>query len=133
MKIANNGLQHIGMPVKDAKEIAKWYIDFLGFEDKGSFVDGDNILAFVSKDGCTMEFIQPTKGPMKDAVDSGEIDKIHHLAFDVTDVDKAYSEAVAAGFNVTVPITQNSIFERGTRYFMGYTPEGEFLEFSQIL
>lgn len=131
--IKNKGHQHTGMPVKDAKAAAEWYIENLGFTMKGFFTEGTTDLAFVEKDGYVIEFIAPQEGPLREAILNGECDSIHHVAFEVEDVEKAHEEALALGYNITVPITQNSIFENGTKYFMGTTPDGQLLEFSQML
>jgi lactoylglutathione lyase len=54
---------------------------------------------------------------------------------DVKDVDKAYAELTAAGFKALEPEAPVflSIWEKGTKYFTVRGPDGEKVEFSQIM
>ena len=59
---------------------------------------------------------------------------IDHIAFDVTDIDEAFSEMKSAGFTL---IEKAPVFlcfwKNGCRYFNIIGPDGERLEFNQIL
>jgi lactoylglutathione lyase len=59
---------------------------------------------------------------------------LDHIAFDVPDIDLVFSDMKARGFN---PIEEGPVFlpywKHGCRYFYILGPEGERLEFNQIL
>ena len=60
--------------------------------------------------------------------------RIDHLAFDVDDVDEAYATLQRAGFTMLEPqLTFLSFWARGCRFFNIAGPDGERLEFCQIL
>ena len=40
---------------------------------------------------------------MKEGIEKGTVAKIHHMAYDVSDIDKAFAQAQAAGFEITTP------------------------------
>ena len=59
---------------------------------------------------------------------------IDHIAFDVDDIDQTYSELKQAGFNILEPEPVFLAFwYKGCKYFNITGPDGERLEFNQIL
>ncbi|HEY6975071.1 MAG TPA: VOC family protein, partial [Chitinophagaceae bacterium] len=76
------------------------------------------------------QFPAPESGQIKDRKD-GHID---HIAFDVPDIDSAFAALKNAGFNVVeeAPVFLN-FWKNGCKYFNITGPDGERLEFNQIL
>ena len=62
---------------------------------------------------------------------SGAID---HIALDVTDVDSAFEQVKAMGYDVIDPAVRFLPFwEKGVRFFNAKGPNAETIEFSQML
>ena len=132
-----NGYQHLGVPVTDIK-VTRAFYQKLGFKEvMGTSIGEGNNLTHVSmmrRAGLTLEFYQP---PSKDVTEIGSRNDGHidHIAFDVNDVDKAFEELTNAGFKPLQkePVKLGTFWERGCKYFSIRGPDGEILEFNQIL
>ncbi|MCM4172300.1 VOC family protein [Arenibacter sp. TNZ] len=133
-----NGLQHLGLPVSNLKASLKFY-ESLGFKRVlDSHVDvpeeNDTILvAMMEQKGVIIELYQVTKNDLLE-LKSRKDGHVDHIAFDVADVEKAFNELKAAGFTIIEeqPIFLN-FWEKGCKYFAVRGPDGEKLEFNQIL
>jgi lactoylglutathione lyase len=130
------GLQHVGVPVTDLKRTVDFYTR-LGFRQiHGNYVDepgGRVEVAFMEQRGVVIEFYQVTE-PEREEIRSRKDGHIDHLAFDVEDVDEAYKELKEAGFEMAEPSVKYLAFwKRGCKYFAVRGPDGEKLEFNQIL
>ncbi|MEZ4969580.1 MAG: VOC family protein [Flavobacteriaceae bacterium] len=133
-----NGLQHLGLPVSNLKASVKFY-ESLGFKRiMASHVDvpeeNDSILvAMMERQGVIIELYQVTKKDMA-ALKSRKDGHLDHIAFDVTDIEKAFNELKEAGFTM---VEDNPVFlsfwEKGCKYFAIRGLDGEKLEFNQIL
>ncbi|RAJ08046.1 VOC family protein [Arenibacter echinorum] len=133
-----NGLQHLGLPVSNLKASVEFY-ESLGFKRiMASQVDvaeeNDSILvAMMERQGVIIELYQVTKKDMIE-LKSRKDGHVDHIAFDVTDVEKAFKELKAGGFTM---VEENPVFlnfwEKGCKYFAVRGPDGEKLEFNQIL
>jgi lactoylglutathione lyase len=131
------GIQHLAIFVTDRARSQAFYEQF-GF--KAVLVDeitedGEVIkLAFMRFNELTLEIVE-LPGEKKTQV-AGRVDGHYdHLALRVKDIDKAYAELTAKGFKtleehapVSLPLWKN-----GSRHFTIRGPEGEKVEFSQIL
>jgi lactoylglutathione lyase len=132
------GLQHLGIPVTNLENSVNFY-NRLGFKlIHSSHVDvpaeNDRVLvAFMEMNGVTIELYQVTRKDMAElrARKDGHVD---HIAFNVADVDKAFRELKDAGFEMVEdsPVFLN-FWDKGCRYFAVRGPDGEKLEFNQIL
>jgi lactoylglutathione lyase len=90
-------------------------------------------VAFMEQRGVVIEFYQVTE-PEREEIRSRKDGHIDHLAFDVEDVDEAYKELKEAGFEMAEPSVKYLAFwKRGCKYFAVRGPDGEKLEFNQIL
>ena len=59
---------------------------------------------------------------------------IDHITFDVDDIEVAYQLLKAASFNICEPVPVSLPFwKNGCKYFNIIGPDGERLEFNQIL
>ena len=136
MEIKINHLQHIGIPVSDIK-VSEAFYKRLGFESATSSTFRHN-----GQEGKMMMMrlkdiiIELYQLPEADLVEirnrkDGHID---HITFDVSDIDQTYSALKEASFPI---LEEQPVFlpfwEKGCRYFNILGPDGERLEFNQIL
>jgi lactoylglutathione lyase len=131
-----NGIQHIGIPVTNIINSQIFY-ERLGFtnvmqatfDEKGE----PGTCVMMQRGSMIMELYQlPDSGlPEIRNRKNGHID---HVAFDVPDIDAAYTALKQAGFNIIEP---KPVFLQfwinGCKYFNITGPDGERLEFNQVL
>jgi catechol 2,3-dioxygenase-like lactoylglutathione lyase family enzyme len=131
-----NGIQHIGIPVTSITNSQVFY-ERLGFtnvmqatfDEKGE----PGTCVMMQRGNMTMELYQlPDSGlPEIRNRKNGHID---HVAFDVPDIDAAYTALKQAGFNIIEPEPVFLQFwTNGCKYFNITGPDGERLEFNQVL
>ena len=98
MKISK--IDHIGIAVKDLKMVGRLYSDVFGLKvsDEIDATEKKLRIAFVEISGVKLEFLMPTD---EDSVVAKFIDKrgegIHHICFEVDDIEKAISELKSKG------------------------------------
>ncbi|MFQ6003121.1 MAG: methylmalonyl-CoA epimerase [Candidatus Zixiibacteriota bacterium] len=101
MKI--NKIDHIGIAVKDLKDAEKLYSDAFGLEvsDEIDVPERRLRIAFTEISGVKLEFLMPTD---KESVVAKFIDKrgegIHHICFEVDDIENAVSELKSKGMEL---------------------------------
>jgi len=130
------GLQHIGLPVVDLARSRAFYAG-LGFYEimTAEFqVDGQTgHVAMMERESVVLELYQMPPGHLAEIRSRGD-GRIDHIAFSVADVDAAYAELKAAGL---APCEPEPVFlkfwDKGCRFFTIRGPDGERLEFNQIL
>ena len=131
-----NCVQHIGVPVTDLERSREFY-EKLGFEQvmlKSFEYEGDTGHCCMMKRGdVVMELYQMPPAEL-DAIRSRDNGHIDHVSFDVNDIDKAFEELKQAGFDIDeeAPFALD-FWDNGCRCFNVIGPDGERLEFSQIL
>lgn len=98
-------LAHIGVAVKDVDEVAKIYTEFLPLELASTSDVGELKTGFLPVGETSIELVMSTT---PEGVMSKHIEKrgegIHHLAFEVDDVEAACAELKAKG----VPLTSEA-------------------------
>lgn len=134
--IKTKGLLHIGMPVVSTKDTIRWFCDNMGFELAYETVyTGHEIaenVAFVRKGDVMYELYEFLGGPERQAViDAPKL--IDHIAFEVEDIEEAYAEALRLGLHIKKTIQDLPFWERGCRYFMVTTANGDTVEYMQML
>lgn len=136
MNIKINHLQHVGIPVTDIKRSSAFY-ERLGFRNvmATEFVyEGDKgNVAMMKLNDIIIELYQMPENELREIRNrkSGHID---HIAFDVDDIDTVFSTLKEAAFDVVEPQPVFLAFwEKGCRYFNILGPDGERLEFNEIL
>jgi methylmalonyl-CoA/ethylmalonyl-CoA epimerase len=98
MKISK--IDHIGIAVKDLNTVGKFYADAFGLNISGEIDAPERKLknAFTEISGIKLEFLMPTD---EESVVAKFIDKrgegIHHICFEVEDIEKAVSELKSKG------------------------------------
>lgn len=130
------GFQHLGVPVTNLNRSVSFYSK-LGFKQvmSAQVPKNDDVIhvAMMKHKTIIIELYQLTGDELKElrSRSDGHID---HIAFDVSDVDKAFAELKAAEFETIedAPVFLN-FWNRGCKYFGIRGPDGEKLEFNQIL
>lgn len=132
------GIQHLGIPVTNLETSVNFYTR-LGFKrilaSKVEVPEENDriVVAFMEQMGIVVELYQVTRQARKELITrrDGHVD---HIAFDVADVEKAFTELKEANFEMVEdkPVFLN-FWERGCKYFAVRGPDGEKLEFNQIL
>ncbi len=136
MNLKISHLQHIGIPVTDIKTSAGFYKS-IGFKNvmASSFLhNGSNGLVVMMKlKTMIIELYQFPKDDLQEIKDrkNGHID---HIAFDVDDINKSFKKLKAAAYNIVEPepVFLN-FWKKGCKYFNITGPDGERIEFNQIL
>lgn len=131
------GLQHIGLPVTNLERSKAFYAR-LGFvEVMRTDIQGESEpvqVAMMQHEKLTIELYQLGQEESREIAKrpDGHID---HIALDVLDIEQAYHEICAAGLEVLedgAPV-HLPFWDHGVRYFTIRGPDGEKVEFNQIL
>jgi lactoylglutathione lyase len=136
MNIKLNHIQHVGIPVTDIKTSEIFY-ESLGFKNvmatTFTFNGNTGNVAMMKMNDMVIELYQMPEPDLKEikARANGHID---HIAFDVDDIYSTFDELKANGFLVLEeePVSL-SFWKKGCKYFNITGPDGERLEFNQIL
>jgi catechol 2,3-dioxygenase-like lactoylglutathione lyase family enzyme len=131
-----NHIQHIGVPVTDIK-ISEAFYEQLGFKNvmdsSFDYNGGKGTVAMMKLNEMIVELYQMPENELKE-IRSRKNGHIDHIAFDVDNIDKTFSTLKAAGFSI---IEEQPVFlsfwKNGCKYFNITGPDGERLEFNQIL
>jgi len=131
-----NKLQHIGIPVSDVAVSENFYKK-LGFSKamKSQFdEEGEKGTCVMMQNGeIIIELYQLPERKIKEVKErkDGHVD---HITFDVDDIDIAFDALKEGAFNV---LEKEPVYlpfwSKGCKYFNIVGPDGERLEFNQIL
>ena len=136
MNLKINSLQHIGIPVTDINPSVLFY-EKLGFDNVMSTTfsynnDKGNVVMMRLNDIIVELYQMPPKE--LEEIRNRTNGHIDHIAFDVDDIDATFSVLKEAGFNIIEPQPVFLAFwQNGCKYFNITGPDGERLEFNQIL
>ena len=130
------GIQHLGVPVTNLDTSVRFYAN-LGFDRIMSAEvpeENDAIqVAMMKHENVIIELYQLT-GEEREALKSRSDGHIDHVAFSVKDINRAFDDLTSAGFET---IEEKPVFldfwKNGCKYFAIRGPDGEKLEFNQIL
>ena len=136
MNIKLNHIQHICIPVTNIKASETFY-GSLGFKNAMAttfqYNGSTGNVAMMKLNDMIIELYQMPEAELKEIREraNGHID---HIAFDVDDIDKTFEEIKNNGFTVLeeAPVFL-SFWKNGCKYFNITGPDGERLEFNQIL
>jgi catechol 2,3-dioxygenase-like lactoylglutathione lyase family enzyme len=131
------GLQHIGLPVTNLERSKTFYSE-LGFvevmrTDLPRASEAVQV-AMMRHEELTLELYQLEHDARQEI--AGRTDgHIDHIALDVLDIEQAYQDIQAAGLAI---LEENApvflpFWEHGVRFFTIRGPDGEKVEFNQIL
>jgi catechol 2,3-dioxygenase-like lactoylglutathione lyase family enzyme len=129
-------IQHIGIPVTNVIASIGFYSK-LGFSkamEKPFIHNGEQGTCVMMKRGdMIMELYQMPASILPETA-SRKDGHVDHVAFDVANIDETYAIIKQAGFNILEPEPVFLQFwERGCKYFNISGPDGERLEFNQVL
>lgn len=136
MSIAINRLQHIGLPVTDIA-VSEAFYQRLDFEPvmRSTFMHegAEGKVSMMKRGEMIMELYQMPE-PELSRVRQRTDGRIDHIAFDVDDVDQTFAQLKQEGFDVIeeAPVFLN-FWQKGCKYCYILGPDGERLEFCQIL
>ena len=136
MNLKLNHIQHTGIPVTDIKKSEAFY-ERLGFKNvmdsTFEYNGGNGTVAMMKLNDMIIELYQMPEKELGE-IRSRSNGHIDHIAFDVDDIDAAFSALKAESFNILeeAPVFL-SFWEKGCRYFNITGPDGERLEFNQVL
>jgi catechol 2,3-dioxygenase-like lactoylglutathione lyase family enzyme len=136
MKLKINHIQHIGIPVADIKASEVFY-KRLGFKNVMAstfeYNGGKGTVGMMKLNEMIIELYQMPEAELKE-IRSRQNGHIDHIAFDVDDIDETFRELKLASFNILeeAPVFL-SFWKNGCKYFNITGPDGERLEFNQIL
>jgi catechol 2,3-dioxygenase-like lactoylglutathione lyase family enzyme len=133
-----NGLQHIGIPVTNLIVSIDFYTK-LGFNQiLATHVEvpekKDQIqVAMMKQEEVIIELYQLPNIDLK-LIRKRNDGHLDHIAFNVKDINKSFQELKQGNFEIieTGPIFLN-FWENGCKYFTIRGPDGEKLEFNQIM
>ena len=136
LQLAIRSIQHIGIPVTDVI-VSEAFYNRLGFTNvmRAAFkYKGDSgTCVMMKREGMIIELYQLPGDDLEDICNrtDGHID---HIAFDVPDIDEAFNAVKAGGFTIIeeAPVFLN-FWQNGCKYFNIAGPDGERLEFNQVL
>ncbi|MEP6948930.1 MAG: VOC family protein [Ginsengibacter sp.] len=129
-------LQHVGIPVTDIV-ISEAFYNRLGFTNvmQSRFGAGDETgtCIMMENNAVIIELYQLPHNKIEE-IRSRSNGHIDHIAFDVDDIDSAFTELKNASFHIIeeAPVFL-SFWKKGCKYFNITGPDGECLEFNQII
>lgn len=122
------GIQHVGIPTNDIEKTIRFYTS-LGFEVTLRTVNeaaGEAVCFLRLKNLCIETY--------QNGCAAGRPGAIDHIALDVTDVDAAFEKARAMGLQMLDDqVNFLPFWENGVRFFTVQGPNGEKVEFSQMM
>lgn len=136
MTLKLNHIQHIGIPVTNIK-VSEAFYEKLGFQNVMSSTfeyNGDTgTVAMMKLREMIIELYQMPEKELAE-ISSRENGHIDHIAFDVDDIDITFEMLKNNGFSIIeeAPVFL-SFWKNGCKYFNITGPDGERLEFNQIL
>ena len=131
-----NHVQHIGIPVTDIIASEAFY-NRLGFDKvmDASFTNenGNGTCIMMKNKEALIELYQLPEKELTE-IKSRQNGHIDHIAFDVHDIDSCFRILKDASFHIVEekPVFL-SFWAKGCRYFNILGPDGERLEFNQII
>lgn len=121
-------IQHVGIPTNDIEKTIRFYTS-LGFEVALRTVNeaaGEAVCFLRLKNLCIETY--------QNGCAAGRPGAIDHIALDVTDVDAAFEKARAMGLQMLDDqVNFLPFWENGVRFFTVQGPNGEKVEFSQMM
>jgi catechol 2,3-dioxygenase-like lactoylglutathione lyase family enzyme len=131
------GLQHLGIPVTNLERSKDFYAQLGFIEPMRTDIQPQTEVirvAMMQHENFTIELYQLGQEDLQEIAKrtDGHID---HVALNVLDIEQAYMEIKAAGLEIledNAPIYL-PFWEHGVKYFTVRGPDGEKIEFNQIL
>jgi lactoylglutathione lyase len=131
-----NHIQHVGLPVTNLGTSEAFYrklgfanVMASGFDYKG----GRGSVAMMRQGEMILELYQMPEAQLQE-IRSRKDGHIDHIAFDVDSIEEAFAALKSEAFNIVenAPVFL-PFWNNGCKYFNILGPDGERLEFNQIL
>jgi len=132
-----NRLQHVGIPVSDIS-VSEAFYHRLGFQHvmQSAFeIEGEKGICIMMKNKeAIIELYQMPEKQLNE-INKRKDGHIDHIAFDVDDIEKSFELVKESSFHMVEekPVHLASFWRNGCKYFNILGPDGERLEFNQIL
>ena len=137
MDLKINHIQHIGIPVSNILKSIGFYEKF-GFTNvmPSTFeIEGEKggIVAMMKRDSIILELYQMPASYLTE-IKNRKDGHIDHIAFDVDDIELAFTTIKENHFTILEkePVFLN-FWNKGCKYFNVLGPDGERLEFNEII
>ena len=136
MNIKINRLQHIGIPIVNI-EASQAFYERIGFkvamQSTFTHQGAQGKVTMMQLKEIIIELYQMPE-PELSSIKQRAAGRIDHIAFDVDDIEETFALLKMEGFAVVekTPVFLN-FWQKGCRYFYILGPDGERLEFCQIL
>ena len=132
-----NAIQHIGIPVTDLAASESFYhkLGFTNVMEAPFQLNGEpGTCIMMQRDKMLIELYQLPASLLPE-IRSRKDGHVDHVAFDVADIDEAYAIIKQGGFNIIEPepVFLPEFWKNGCKYFNITGPDGEKLEFNQVL
>jgi catechol 2,3-dioxygenase-like lactoylglutathione lyase family enzyme len=129
-------IQHIGIPVTNVVMSALFYckLGFANVMEKHFEHNGRQGTCIMMKRGDMIIELYQMPADVLPEILARKDGHIDHVAFDVDDIDEAYAIIKEGGFNIIEPEPVFLHFwKNGCKFFNITGPDGERLEFNQVL
>lgn len=136
VQLSIKSIQHVGIPVTDIKTSETFYTN-LGFENvmQANFMHDTErgICVMMKQEDIIIELYQMPQKELAE-VAARKDGHVYHVAFDVVDIDKTFSILKDGGYKIleAAPVFLK-FWKNGCKYFNIVGPDGERLEFNQVL
>jgi catechol 2,3-dioxygenase-like lactoylglutathione lyase family enzyme len=136
MLVQINHLQHVGIPVQNLVRSETFY-EKLGFSNVMSsefrFNGEKGNVAMMQNGSVIIELYQMPPAELAE-IKTRKDGRIDHIAFDVNDIDTCFQTLKNAGFEIIEkqPVKLD-FWAKGCKYFNISGPDGERLEFNEII
>lgn len=136
VQLSITAIQHVGIPVTDIKVSEVFYtrLGFINVMKAGFLHDNEKGICIMMKQGnIVIELYQLPEKEIQ-SVRNRKDGHIDHIAFDVQDIDAAFAILKNGGFSIIekAPVFLD-FWEKGCKYFNITGPDGERLEFNQVM
>ncbi|HTN06040.1 VOC family protein [Agriterribacter sp.] len=136
VRLVIRSIQHIGIPVSSLP-VSEAFYNRLGFTNvmQAAFMHNGNsgTCVMMKRDNMIIELYQ-LPGSELENIRNRKDGHIDHVAFDVPDINEAFAALKRGGYTIMeeAPVFLN-FWQNGCKYFNIVGPDGERLEFNQIL
>jgi lactoylglutathione lyase len=136
LHLSIRSIQHIGIPVTNIKVSEAFYeqLGFINVMQSGFLHNGEPGACIMMKQKDMIIELYQLPGSELENIRNRKDGHIDHIAFDVPDIDEAFAMLKTGGFTIMeeAPVFL-SFWQNGCKYFNIAGPDGERLEFNQIL
>ena len=136
LQLSIGSIQHIGIPVTNILTSESFYkqLGFINVMQSGFLHNNEPGKCVMMKQKDMIIELYQLPGKDLQSVGNRRDGHIDHIAFDVPDIDEAFAMLQAGGFTIMeeAPVFLN-FWQNGCKYFNILGPDGERLEFNQVL